>query len=281
MITAAAAFEYAGETPRTSYNVPDQIFWHGAWYRDAEPHKTQRYTIAGIIAHSLNDGMVQVAQHVTPQEQYNEFRAFGLGSYSGLNLPGESPGLLRPPSGWTGDYRNERYQISFGQSVSATAIQMASVYATIANGGVRVTPSIVAGHTTAAGKYIPATRPARRRVIPAKTASQLISALDQVPLVYASGGEPWGLVQGYTVAAKTGTAQELDHTYGSSFIGIAPAGTKNSLIVAVNIQDPRKGSYFGIEVAGPVFNAVMKFALATMKIAPDRGHVPYVPLTAP
>ncbi|HET9897210.1 MAG TPA: penicillin-binding protein 2 [Streptosporangiaceae bacterium] len=281
VITAAAAFQYAGETPSTSYDVPDQLFWHGTWYRDAEPHKTRRYTIAGIIAHSLNDGMVQVAQHVTPQEQYREFRAFGLGSYSGLNLPGESPGLLRPPSEWTGDYRNERYQISFGQSVSATAIQMAGVYATIANGGVRVTPSIVAGHTTAAGTYIPAKPPAERRVIPARVASQLISALDQVPLVYDRGGEPWGLIEGYTVAAKTGTAQEPDHTYGSSFIGIAPAAGKNALVVAVNIQDPRKGGYFGIEVAGPVFNAVMKFALATMKIAPDHGHVPYVPLTAP
>ncbi len=281
VITAAAAFQYAGQTPRTSYLVPDSIHWHGAWYRDAEPHPALHYTIAGIIAHSLNDGMVQVADHITPQEQYNEFRAFGLGSYSGLGLPGESPGLLRPASQWTGDYRNERYQISFGQSVGVTAIQMASVYATIANGGVRVTPTIVAGHTTSSGRYIPAKRPARRRVIPARTASQLISALDQVPLVYNRGGEPWGIIPGYTVAAKTGTAQEPDNTYGSSFIGIAPASSKDALVVAVNLQDPRNGSYFGIEVAGPVFNAVMNFALATMKISPDHGHVPNVPLTVP
>jgi cell division protein FtsI (penicillin-binding protein 3) len=281
VITAAAAFQYAGETPRTSYVVPDAIFWHGAWYHDAEYHPTLRYTIAGIIAHSLNDGMVQVASHVTPQEQYDEARAFGLGSYSGLGLPGESPGLLVPYKDWTGGYRNERYQLSFGQSVSVTAIQMASVYATIANGGVRVTPTIVAGHTTAAGKYVAARPAATRRVIPAKTAAQLLSALEQVPLVYNRAGEPEGMIPGYTVAAKTGTAQEPDNTYGSSFIGIAPAGTKNSLVVAVNVQDPRNGSYFGIEVAGPVFNAVMKFALATMKIPPNGGHVPYVPLTVP
>jgi len=118
-----------------------------------------------------------------------------------------------------------------------------------------------------------------RRVIPARTAAQLISALDQVSPVYNRAGEPWGLIDGYTVAAKTGTAQEPDHTYGASFIGIAPASGKNNLVVAVNIQDPRKGSYFGISVAGPVFNAVMRFALATMKIPPNGGHVPYVPLT--
>jgi cell division protein FtsI (penicillin-binding protein 3) len=281
VITAAAAFQYAGETPRTSYTVPDALFWHGAWYRDAENHPALRYTIAGIIAHSLNDGMVQVAQHVTPAEQYAEFRAFGLGRYTGLDLPGESPGLLRPDTEWTGDYRNERYQISFGQSVDVTAMQMASVYATIANGGVRVAPSIVAGHTTASGRYVSAPRPSQYRVIPARTAHELLSALEQVPLVYQRGGEPWGIIRGYTVAAKTGTAQEQDNTYGSSFIGIAPATSKDGLVVAVNIQDPRKGGYFGIEVAGPVFKAVMKFALATMKIAPDGGHVANVPLTVP
>jgi cell division protein FtsI (penicillin-binding protein 3) len=281
VITAAAAFEYAGQTPLTSYVVPDAIGWHGAWYHDAESHPTKRYTIAGIIAHSLNDGMVQVADHVTPQQQYAEFRALGLGSYSGLKLPGESPGLLRPASQWAGDYRNERYQISFGQSVGVTAIQMADVYATIANGGVRVPPRLVAGRTTSVGKYIPARQPRGHRVMSRRTAAELISALEQVPLVYNRGGEPWGLIPGYTVAAKTGTAQEQGKAYGSSFIGIAPATSSNALVVAVNIQDPRNGSYFGIEVAGPVFNAVMKFALATMKIPPDHGHVPYVPLTVP
>ena len=281
VITAAAAFQYGKQTPLSSYVVPDAINWHGAWYHDAESHPTERYTIAGILAHSLNDGMVQVAEHVTPQEQYTEFRKFGLGSPSGLNLPGESAGLLLPASHWTGDYRNERYQISFGQSVGVTAIQMADVYQTIANGGVRVLPQLVAGHTTSSGRYVPAVRPRRYRVMSPRIAAELISALEQVPLVYDKVGEPWGLVPGYTVAAKTGTAQEQGKAYGSSFIGIAPAMSKNSLVVAVNIQDPRNGSYFGIDVAGPVFNAVMKFALATMKIPPDHGHVPYVPLTVP
>ncbi len=282
VITAAAAFQDDGQTSRTSYLVPDAIFWHGAWYHDAEPHPTQRYTIAGIIAHSLNDGMVQVAEHVTPEQQYAMFRAFGIGSLSGLDLPGESPGLLPPPSRWTiaYGYQNERYQISFGQSVGVTAIQMASVYATIANGGIRVTPSVVAGHTTSTGRYIPAPKPASRRVIKASTAAELMKILEQVPIVYDQAGEPWGIIRGYTVAAKTGTAQEPGNTYGSSFIGIAPA-TSSGLVVAVNIQDPRKGSNFGIDVAGPVFNAVMKFALAAMKIPPDGGHVPYVPLTVP
>jgi cell division protein FtsI (penicillin-binding protein 3) len=283
VITAAAAFQDAGMTTRSSFVVPDVLKWHGAWYRDAETHPTLRYTIAGIIAHSLNDGMVQVADHVTPQQQYAMFRALGIGSLSGLNLPGESAGILAPPSQWTGGQANTRYQISFGQSVSVTAIQMADVYATIANQGVRVTPSVVAGHTTADGRYVPAPEPARRRVMSATTAAELMRALDQVPVVYNQAGESWGIIPGYTVAAKTGTAQEWSRSgqsyYGSSFIGIAPSD-RHGLVVAVNLQRPRKG-YFGIDVAGPVFNAVMKFALATMKIPPGGGHVPNVPLTVP
>lgn len=282
VITAAAAFQ-DGLTPRTSFVVPDVLSWHGALYRDAETHPTQRYTIAGIIAHSLNDGMVQVADKVTPQQQYAMFRALGIGSRSGLHLPDQSAGLLAPPSQWTGGQANTRYQISFGQSVSVTALQMAGVYATIANGGVRVAPSIVAGHTTADGHYVPSASPAKQRVMSRRTAAELMRSLEQVPVVYAQAGERWGLIPGYTVAAKTGTAQEFGPSgqryYGSSFIGIAPAKS-SGLVVAVNLQRPRRG-YFGIDVAGPVFNAVMKFALATMKIPPGGGHVPNVPLTVP
>ena len=266
--------------PGTSFVVPDAIKWRGAWYHDAEPHKTQRYTIAGIIAHSLNDGMIQVAAHVSPKNQYRMFRALGIGSYSGLRLPGESHGILARPRLWTGGESNTRYQLSFGQSVSVTAIQMASVYATIANGGVRVAPTVVAGHTTSNGRYVQAPPPASRRVMSRQTAGELMRILEQVPVVYNKAGEPWGMIPGYTVAAKTGTAQEPGNTYGSSFIGIAPVSGKG-LVVAVNLQDPRKGAYFGIDVAGPVFNAVMKFALASMKIPPSGVHVPAVPLTEP
>ncbi|MHB1597201.1 MAG: peptidoglycan D,D-transpeptidase FtsI family protein, partial [Streptosporangiaceae bacterium] len=280
VITAAAAFEHGGQTPLSSYVVPDALTWHGYTYHDAEFHPALHYTIAGIIANSLNDGMVQVAQHITPAEQYSMYRAFGIGSAPRLNLPNNPAGLLPPPSKWTGGYRNERYMLSFGQGVGVTAVQMASVYATIANGGVRVAPTIVAGHTTSSGTYVPASPPPGHRIIWRKTAAQLMACLEQVPLAYANAGEYWGLIPGYTVAAKTGTSQEPGPIFGSSFIGIAPASS-NGLIVAVNVQAPRGQNYFGIGVAGPVFNAVMKFALATMKIPPDGGRVKRLPLTVP
>jgi cell division protein FtsI (penicillin-binding protein 3) len=283
VITAAAAMEHGGQTSMSAYTVPDQILFHGYSFHDAEYHPTERWTIAGIIAHSSNVGMVQVAQHVSPQTQYQYFRNFGIGSPSVTGLPAQSNGILYPPSKWWG---NERYTLAFGQGVAVTAVQMASVYATIANGGVRVTPSIVAGTTNGSGQYVPAAPSARHRVIQPKTAHQLMGILQQVPWVDAQVGEPWGEIPGYSVAAKTGTAQIADPKrggclclYGSSFIGIAPAGSPK-LVVAVNVQNPRKGGYFGIQVAGPVFYKVMKFALDTLKIPPDHGMRPNVRLTA-
>ena len=88
VITAAAAFEHGGQTPMSAYTVPDQIVVDGFSFHDAEYHPTERYTIAGIIAHSINVGMVQVVQHVSPQMQYDYFRNFGIGEPSRPQLPG-------------------------------------------------------------------------------------------------------------------------------------------------------------------------------------------------
>jgi cell division protein FtsI (penicillin-binding protein 3) len=283
VITAAAALEH-GQTPMTPYTIPQQIMVDGYSFRDAESHPTERFTLAGVLAHSSNVGMVQVVQHVSPQLQYQYYRGFGVGVPTGLPLPAASAGLLAPPSNWWGD---QRYTLAFGQGVAATAVQMAGVYATIANGGVRVPPSIVAGTTGPDGQYVPARQPRGHRVIKASTAHQLVSILQQVPMLDATLAlQPWGEIPGYSVASKTGTAQVWDPKahclcqYGSSYIGMAPASNPQ-LVVAVNIQNPRKGDYFGNYVAGPVFYRVMKFALQALKIPPDHGKRPQVRLTAP
>jgi cell division protein FtsI (penicillin-binding protein 3) len=284
VVTVAAALERGGQTPMSVYRIPDQIKVDGAWYHDAEIHPTVHYTVAGILANSSNVGMVQVVQHVSPSIQYQYYKKLGFGSVTGLGLPGESPGLLQPPSQWSAD---TRYTLSFGQGVGATAVQMASLYAAIANGGVRVQPSIIAGHTNSEGRYVTSPRPRRTRVLKTRTARELMRILQQVPMVDVAGSEPWGVIAGYSIAAKTGTAQLADPQrggclceYGSSYIGIAPA-TDPQLVVAVHVQDPKTSDYFGDEVAGPVFNQVMKFALQTMKIPPDGGKRPKVRLTAP
>jgi cell division protein FtsI (penicillin-binding protein 3) len=281
-ITVAAALEKGGQTPMSTYTVPDTINVHGFTFHDGEQHPTARYTVAGILAYSSNDGMVQVVQHITPMQQYDYLRAFGLGSTSGLDLPGESTGLL-PKPGAPNYYGDSPYELSFGQGIGVTALQMASVYATIANGGVRVQPSLVAGTTSSSGKYAPAGPPRQRRVISATTASELMTILQQVPSVDATQNEPWGLIACYSVASKTGTAQVpgkglLLSQYGSSYIGIAPA-TNPQLVVAVNVQNPRAQGFFGDEIAGPVFYKVMKFALQTLKIPPSGAKPPHITLT--
>ena len=285
-VTVAAALEDGGQTPMSAYTIPYSITMDGLYnFHDAEYHPTVRYTIAGILAHSSNVGMVQVAQHITPQQQYHFLSSFGLGSVSGVGLPGESAGLI-PRPGSPGYYGDNRYEYAFGQGVGVTAVQMASVYATIANSGVRVQPTLVAGTTTASGHYVPSPKPQTRRVISKTTSAALMKMLQQVPGVDAQAGQPWGLIKGYAVAAKTGTAQVSSPglskclcQYGSSYIGIVPADNPQ-LVVAVNIQDPR-GKYYGDEVAGPAFFDVAKFALQTMKIAPDDARTPYIRLTAP
>jgi cell division protein FtsI (penicillin-binding protein 3) len=286
VITAAAALEHGGQTPMSAYYIPYSISRGGQVIHDAEWHTGEHYTIAGIIANSSNIGMAQVADTITPQVQYQYLRAFGLGQYTGLNLPGESPGILSPPSTWAPD---ERYTLSYGQGVDVTAVQMASVYATIANGGVRVQPRLVAGTTSASGKYTPAPVSPSRRVIKASTARELIQILQQVPGVDESAGVPWGIIPGYAIASKTGTSNEKGPSctsadplceYGSSYIGMAP-GNNPQVVVAVNVQDPEKSfGYFGDVVAGPVFYQVMKFAVQALKILPDNAAVPYVRLNA-
>ena len=285
VITASAAFEHGGKTPMSAYNIPYQIYLGGQYIRDAEYTPNERYTIAGIIANSSNVGMSQVVESVSPQTQYDYLRNFGLDEPTGLGLPGETPGLLQPPSQWAAD---ERYTLAYGQGIAVNAIQMASVYATIANDGVRVAPRLVEGTYNAAGQYTPAPPSKSTRVIQPKTAKELISILQQVPGVDETAEQPWGIIPGYAVASKTGTANESPNEpgescpssnpiciYGASYIGMAP-GNGPQVVVAVNVQDPNKSNqdYFGDMVAGPVFYDVMKDAIAGLGIQPQPGLVP-------
>jgi cell division protein FtsI (penicillin-binding protein 3) len=282
VIAASAAFEQGGQTPMSAYTIPYQINEGGQLIHDAEWAPGEKYTIAGIIAHSSNVGISQVISHVSPQVQYDYLKAYGLGQPSGLGLPGETPGDLPPVSQWWPD---TRYTLAFGQGVAATAIQMAEVYSTIANNGVKVTPTLVEGTTSATGKYTPAPAPKQTRVIQASTANELRQILEQVPAVDQEGDQPWGIIPGYAVAAKTGTSQESNGTcalcvYGSSYIGMAP-GNDPQLVISVNVQNPRQGGYYGDVVAGPVFYQVMKDALATLQIPPDGATPANIRLNAP
>ena len=221
--------------------------------------------------------------------QYDYLRAFGLGEPTGLNLPGESRGdPADRRSTWAGD---ERYTLSFGQGVAVNAVQMASVYATIANNGVRVQPTLIAGHVQLERPV----HPGGAVAVPPGDPAEDGARAGPDPAAGARAGRrrrnaPWGVIPGYAVAAKTGTSASSEPgartarcaSHGSSYIGMAP-GNGPQVVVAANVQDPDSNTaYFGDNVAGPVFYNVMKFALQTLQIPPQPGLVaPYVRLNAP
>lgn len=282
VITAAAVLEKGGVTPDTVYRVPYSIRRYDRVFHDSSPHPTRRMTFAGVLAKSSNVGTILASETITDQELYGYLRAFGFGEKTGVGLPGETPGQLKPPSQWSG---TDRYPISFGQTVSVNALQMASVYATIANGGVRVTPTLVAGTIGPDGRFTPSPEPARRRVISERTADEIIRMLEGA--TGAEGTAPAAAIPGYRVAGKTGTAEIVNPRcgcykgggYTASFAGFAPADDPQ-LVVQVVLQKPTKGSHYGGDIAAPVFRDVMSFALKTRKIPPTGGTAPKIRIYA-
>src|SRR5204862_7123874 len=133
---------------------------------------------------------------------YSYLRKFGLGSYSGLDCPGETKGILAPPDKWS---TSQQYTIPFGQGVSLNAMQAASVYSTIANGGVRVEPTLVRGEKGPDGRFTPAAEPKKKRVVSEKTAKTLAQMLESL-VDDEQGTGIKARIPGYRVAGKTGTA---------------------------------------------------------------------------
>jgi cell division protein FtsI (penicillin-binding protein 3) len=170
--------------------------------------------------------------------------------------------------------------IAFGQGLSVNAVQAASVFATIANDGVRVQPSLVAEIVHADGTVEAPKAPETTRVVSAATAKQVRAMLESV--VAEGGTAPMAAIPGYRVGGKTGTAQEYNeqcHCYSgvvASFIGMAPADAPQ-LVVAVSIMNPRAGRYGG-ELGGPVFKEVMTYALQARQVPPTGTQSARLPL---
>ena len=155
-ITFSAAIQQKVITTRSVLHVPDQIYIDGTLIHDAWGHPTEPFTATGVIAKSSNVGTLMIAQHVGPQVWYAYEKRFGVGTATGIELPGESSGYVPPLSQWSGStFAN----LPFGQGESMTVLQLASIYQTIANGGVRVPPRIVAVGDQA-GRFGAGDRPA-------------------------------------------------------------------------------------------------------------------------
>jgi cell division protein FtsI (penicillin-binding protein 3) len=277
VITMSAALQEGLFTPTSPITVPPVLHYAGTTFHDAEGHGRERLTLTGVLAKSSNIGTIEVADRLKAPGLYQFLQAYGFGRPTGVGLPGEEDGLLPTLASWTA---TTLPTVAFGQGIGVTALQVASVYATIANGGVRVTPNLVLGSTDASGHVRPAPAPSRRRVISATVAHELSDMLEAVTT--DEGTAPAARISGYRIAGKTGTAQRPDGKggysgYTASFVGFAPAD-KPRLLVEVVLQNPRSGHFGGV-VAAPVFHDVMAFALQTLGIAPTGTRPPKARLT--
>jgi cell division protein FtsI (penicillin-binding protein 3) len=278
VMTLAAAIEEKKITPETVLTIPYALKRSVKTFHDHEPHPTQRLTTAGVLAVSSNTGSIQIGEMLSNDKLYDYLTKFGIGSKTGSGLPGESRGILPKVADWSG---TTAPTVAFGQGYSLTAMQATSVFATIANDGVRVSPTVIAGTSDSSGNYTPSATRESVRVISAETATKMRLMMESV--VSANGTAPSAAISGYRVAGKTGTAQRIDDTcgcyrgYTASFIGFAPADNP-AYVISVTIQDP-KGMHWGGYLGGPVFKKVMSFVLQSKGIAPTGTKVIPVALT--
>jgi cell division protein FtsI (penicillin-binding protein 3) len=271
VMTAAAAIQEGVATAATPVAVPDRLARADQSFRDSHEHGLENLTFAGVIAQSSDIGTMMVGEKVPPATLEKYFRSFGVGQPTGVNFPGETPGIFAKSQNWSG---SQRYTVMYGQGLSVNAIQDAGVFQTVANGGLRVPPSLVASTTSADGTVTPV------RVISPSTATTLSQMLEFV--VSDNGTAVAATIPGYRVAGKTGTADRVGANgrysgYTASFIGFAPAD-KPEFVVAVILQNPLNGIYGGA-VAAPVFKDVMTYVLQEFGIPPTGTPPPVMKLT--
>ncbi len=261
------------------FRVPGQLNRQDRPIGDYWDHGMLRLTLAGIVAKSSNVGTVLAADEFRKGQLRRYLTAFGLGQRTDVGLGGETKGILPQGAAWTSQVGD---RIAFGQSLSVNAVQMAAAVNTIANGGVRIAPSLVQGEaTTDKGGKVGSDVAATTRVISADAARETMLMMERV-LDPEEGVAPGAAVPGYRVAGKTGTAQRVGENGGYdgsttvSFAGFAPADDPRFTIYVV-VHSPRQGSGGG-SVAGPAFSKLMSHTLRRYGVPPTGGKPNQTPV---
>jgi cell division protein FtsI (penicillin-binding protein 3) len=279
VITMAAALETGVTDPYRRHEIPYQYTTaNGQTFKDSHEHDLLRLTTTGVLAESSNTGTVMIGQELPEQVRYDYMAKFGFGTRTGIELQGESAGILHPADSWDG---RTKYAVLFGQGVSVNAVQATQVFATIANGGVRMPAHLVKDYTSPDGTVTPAHTVADgTRVVSEETADTIMTMLESVVSTEGGTGAS-AAIPGYRVAGKTGTAQSwaTDGRVGitSSFIGVAPADDPR-IAVAVIMHNPRT-SVWGGTVAAPVFSEVTGFGLQLLGVPPTGAPAALFPTT--
>ena len=239
----------------------------GRVIHDHKPFGT--LTISEALAKSSNVAAIKLGLRVGDETMYEYMKRFGFGSRTGIELPGETAGLLRKVERWQ---PSSIGSIAIGQEVGVTPVQMAAAFGALANDGVRVSPHIIREIRNEAGAVVYQPQPEQRRVISAETAISLRGMLEGVTL---RGTAKAAQTDGYSAAGKTGTAQKIDPKtkaysatkFVASFVGFAPVS--NPQVVIVVVVDEPGGAYHGGDVAAPIFREVAEQVLPILGVTPD------------
>jgi len=257
-ITVAAALSDGVVTPNTIIDTNPGWMPNGR-YRTTDTTNHGVLTVTGVITKSSNVGAAKIAQRLSNGQFYDFVRKFGYGVAPHSGFPGESAGVLMPPSRWSG---TTKQTMSYGYGMSATPLQIAEVYAALSNGGHLRAPTFVKGQRN----------PSTQALDPA-VAHEVMKMMQTV--TEPGGTATTAAILGYHVAGKTGTARKASaggyaHRYISLFAGVVPVDNPRfSMVVVINEPDPTRRGYYGGSVSGPVFHDVMEGALRLMDVPPD------------
>jgi cell division protein FtsI (penicillin-binding protein 3) len=268
-ITASAALEEGVVSADETLVVPDSVKIAWKTFTDSHDHPTEPMSFSEIIAQSSNIGTIKVARRLGQQRLHDYMAAFGYGEPTGLDFPGETAGLLPPVSDWT---TTSLPTMAIGQGVSASLLQVAGVFTTIARDGEWISPTLAKGRVGPDGELHPTGPPQRRRVVSPSTAQTVRSMLVGVVEGENGTGER-ARIPGYQVAGKTGTAQKpradapgyKPGAFMANFVGLAPAA-RPELVTAVSLDEP--SPIYGGVTAAPAFSEIMGFALRHRGVAP-------------
>ncbi|HJS24571.1 MAG TPA: penicillin-binding protein [Pyrinomonadaceae bacterium] len=232
-------------------------------------HPFGSLTIAEALAKSSNVGAIKLGLRVGDETMYDYIKRFGFGSRTGIELPGETSGILRKVERWQ---PSSIGSIAIGQEIGVTPVQMVAAFGALANDGMRVAPHLIREVRNAEGAVVYRAQPEQRRVISAETAIALRGMLEGVTL---HGTAKKAQLDGYSAAGKTGTAQKIDPRtkaysatkFVGSFVGFAPVS--NPQVVIIVVIDEPAGAYHGGDVAAPIFREVAEQILPNLGIMPD------------
>ncbi len=247
----------------------------GIWIqrrRIRDHHPYGLLTMPEVLTKSSNVGIIKIGYRVGPDKLHEYIRRFGFGAPTGLGLPGEVQGLVRPVERWG---KSSLASLAMGQEIGVSAVQMARLFAVVANGGTLVEPRIVRGIREHGGSIIESDPRPGTSVISAETAATMQAILERV---VEGGTGRLARIPGYRVGGKTGTAQMInpvsrsyrDGAYLASFCGFAPVNNPE-LVGVVMLYDPQGEHYYGGRIAAPLFSVVMKKALRVLDVPPSRS----------